>query len=161
MRRRPGPQRDPAPRRSGREPDQRTIKARPGGDRVESPSPGGRQRANPSQASWPRLVGKGDQDFGQHALLFSGIARQEMKGLDPAHSGFARDQPGCDGRQVRALSSKNGVSRGKDSLNEQNVGASSEANDRRAIGWRVGGVGDIGDLLAGCLRTLWWSDRKR
>ena len=72
-----------------------------------------------------------------------------MERLDPAHAGFACDPPGGEGRQVRALGRKSGIRRRKGSLDEQEVGVSNEADDGRAIGRRVGGVGDIRDLLAG------------
>jgi len=71
-----------------------------------------------------------------------------MKGLDSANAGGARTLSRGGGREVRALGRERRIRRGKGSLDEQEVGILDEANDRLAIGWRVGGVGDISDFLA-------------
>src|SRR6516164_8720967 len=49
---------------------------------------------------------------------------------------------------MRALSRKCGVPLRKRSFNKENVRISRERDDRGTIGWGIGDVGDVGNLLA-------------
>ena len=87
--------------------------------------------------------------LGQHPCLLSRVALREVKRLDAAHIGFSRNLSGSRGCQMSPLPRQWGVGVRKCRLNEENVRILNERHDGGTIGWRVGGIGKIGDLLAG------------